>query len=131
MKRWRPWIELALLLAHVGAVILLFRLIEDRRLAATLAGALFLEIGFVVVTLEWIWGRRFESIAFWTAVVFLLVSAIPIMGLRLAYWETPFAQTAVFGVTGPQLHAVSSWVYLSMIVGVFAEFFFNRRVLKT
>lgn len=121
IKELRVWIELVLLGLHVLAVVLIFRWIEDRRLAGLTAACLFLEIGLVVTFLEYRWGRALGSLAFWSALIFLLGSVVPVVGLRLTFWETPFDEIQWMGITGSQLHRISNFTYISMIAMVVVE----------
>lgn len=121
LKNYRMWIELVLLVAHIGAVILIFRTIEDRRLAGVIAGTLFLEISTTILVLEIIWGRGLRSLAFWGAVFFLVVSALPVMILRFAFWEIPFDSIELMGITGRQLHTLANATYMGIIAMVILE----------
>lgn len=121
LKEFRVWIELILLGLHILAVVLIFRAIEDRKTAGLVAGSLFLEIGLVITFLEFKYGRALRSLAFWSALIFFLGSAIPVMALRLAFWETPFDQIEWMGVTGGQLHRLSNFTYMAIIFMVVVE----------
>lgn len=130
MGRYRTWIELVLLGLHILAVVLIFRTIEDRRIAGVVAGSLFLEIGLVVMWLEWKWGRGLGSLAFWAAMIFFWGSAVPVMGLRLAFWETPFDEIQWLGVTGRQLHQMSNGTYMAILLMAVVEGLRDRWVRK-
>lgn len=125
-KHARSWTELGLLAAHIAAVIFLFRLIDDRRLAGVIAGSLFLEIGVLLAFLEVKFGRGLKSLVFWAAAFFLVVSAIPVMSLRLTHWDMAFDEIEWMGLTGRQLHSFSNATYLLMAGAVIIEAFRDR-----
>lgn len=108
--------EVSILLITIPIVILLFKFIEERKIAATLAGFLFLTVGLTLVSLEWRRLRGAQSILFWSAWFFLFASVFPILGLRLANWDRPFDETALFGITGPSFHHYSNAIYIMMVV---------------
>lgn len=115
-RRWRIVLEVILLIMHIALVMAIFRWIEDRKIAGVVAGGFFLEIGVVVMALEWWWGRGPRSLAFWAAAIFLVGSAIPVMALRLTHWEVPFDEIQWLGVTGRQLHQMSNGTYIAILL---------------
>lgn len=115
-------LDMVVLALTVPLVMLTFRLIPDRKLAATLAGVLF-----VLGPIAMIWSHRrlpwrvgIDGL-WWVAVAqFVLLFAIPILGIRLLFWSTPFEELRFFGVPGPQWHRLANTSYLAMAVGVLA-----------
>lgn len=113
-------LEMVVLALTVPLVMLTFRLIPDRKIAATVAGILFVLGPILMVRshrrLPW---RPGPDRLWWAAVAqFVLLFAIPILGLRLLFWETPFEELRFFGVPGPQWHRLANTSYLIMAVGV-------------
>ncbi len=97
-------------------VVLFFKYIGDRQIAATAAGSLFVGVPLGMLLVEF---RRtgFKS-KVWMFVVlqFWILFALPIMGLRIFNWGVPFEDLSFFGVSGPFLHRWSSKSYMLMMV---------------
>ena len=96
-------------------VMLSFRWIEDRQVAATFAGALFVILPLGMWTLEL--RHREPQRRLWLASLlqFWIFFALPIMGLRVFNWGVPFDQLSLFGIPGPFLHQWSSKSYMVMV----------------
>ena len=108
----------------VIAVMLIFKLISNHQVAATLAGCLFVGIPVWLMVQEY---RRagFEVFGWYVGVLqFWTLFALPILGLRIFNWGVPFEQLSFLGIAGPLLHSISSKSYLVMM-GVTAWFWFK------
>ena len=97
------------------AVLVIFRLIPERQLAATAAGILFVLLPLVLMILEYRRAELQEMLWFVAVLQFWTVFALPILGMRLANWGVPFEQLSVFGIPGPVLHQFSSKSYIVMM----------------
>ena len=117
----RSMIQLALMLMVIFLVVLIFKFIEPVKVAALVAGILFLLIGVGICYSEKKWGRGFRSPAFWTAMVFLLVFVLPIFGLRLLNWHSDFADLSVAGIKAQSLHELSSRCYTLLMATIVYE----------
>ncbi|MFN7727840.1 MAG: hypothetical protein ACK5P7_01655 [Bdellovibrio sp.] len=109
---------LGLELVVVVAVIMIFKVIEDRALAGTIAGMTFLISTALVLVLEWIHVKRLT----WTiagGAIFMALSVLPILIIRSATWGTPFDQAEFLGIRGAWLHKISNYVFLLFLVGIF------------
>lgn len=59
----------------------------------------------------------FKEWAFFLGLLqFWLLFALPIMGLRLAYWDQDFNNLDLFGIPAPELHHWSSKSYILMML---------------
>lgn len=108
-------IQLAGMLSAILIVIVIFKVIEPLKLAALVAGSVFLLVSLGVLYSENRWGRGSRSLAFWTAVFFLVAFVIPIFGLRILYWNEDFQNLSVFGVQAQTLHHLSSRFYVLLL----------------
>jgi len=110
--------ETIVLLVWIVVVGLIFRFIADRQIAGLLAGT-----GFVIIPI-WLMYKQLnlpnsyvKGIKLGVVAFFLLFNALPIIGLRLFNWGLDFNTLNLFGiVTGRQIHQVSSWIYLAMVL---------------
>lgn len=110
---------LGYLIAQVIVIVLvmvIFKFIPDRQIAATVAGVLFVGLPVVLMALEY---RRAElSQFFWFVAVlqFWTLFALPILGIRLLNWGVPFEELSFIGIPGPVLHQWSSKSYMVMVL---------------
>jgi hypothetical protein len=118
-NRFRVYLLIHVLL--IFAVTLCFRLIADRKLAALVAGSLFLITPTYVAVREARLGKPWLRPSFWGALIFLLVSALPIFCLRIFNWQESFENLSLFGFSGPQLHQMSNSIFLLMLMTFFAD----------
>ena len=105
----------------VLVVLFLFRGVADRGVAGLVAGLIFFLVASGIWLYELRFGRGARSLSFWACTLFVAVSALPILFLRLAYWGMPFELLSVGGITGPQLHKVSNYVFAGMLVAHFVD----------
>jgi hypothetical protein len=115
----------------VVAVIFLFRLIADRKIAALIAGTLFLIGPVLVLYFEMRAKCLLRSFSSWGACVFLLFSALPIFGLRILNWNEPFENLTLLGIPAPELHKISNIVFFAMLATFAADSFLALRKEKT
>lgn len=96
-------------------VMLFFKLIPDRQVAATAAGALFVGIPASMLLVEF--KRSGYKNKIWMVVVlqFWLFFALPIMGLRVFNWGVPFEDLSFLGIPGVVMHQWSSKSYMLMM----------------
>lgn len=110
--------ETLLLLVLIPLVVMIFRVIPDRKTASVVAGALFVLVPLIVI----LWRRRLRPrplMLWWVAVgQFWLIFAIPILGVRLANWDVEFAQLTWWGLSGTEWHQWSSWSFFAMLLGL-------------
>lgn len=108
-------------------VILTFRIVPDRKIASLLASSLFLGGSFWViwseVRIRFFW-KRFS---FYGAVIFLLVSALPIVSLRLLHWDQNFSDIHFLGFSGNDLHQFSNKVFVAMLIGFFIDLQLSKK----
>lgn len=110
--------QLFVLIMWIFVVGSLFAFISEKRVAAVIAGAGFIIIPILLIISEIKFGLGKKSIVTWTASVFLLLSALPIFGLRIFNWESEFSQLTLMGISANFLHRASNILYLVMIVAV-------------
>ena len=97
------------------AVLIIFRAIPDRQIAATVAGILFVLLPGILMVLEYRRAQLQEMFWFVAVLQFWTVFALPILGVRLLNWGVPFDHLSVIGIPGPVLHQFSSKSYIVMM----------------
>lgn len=111
-------------------VVLIFRNIQDRRLAGLIAGGLFILSASSVALYEFRFGSALKSFSFWGSLCFLLFSAFPIFFLRISKWNEDFSQVSLFGLQGPQLHQMGNLLFLLALITYFIDSYrYNRAKL--
>ncbi|MGE5087026.1 MAG: hypothetical protein ACM3MG_12045 [Bacillota bacterium] len=98
------------------AVMVIFRAIEDKQIAATVAGCLFVMMPVGLMSWEYKRAGFDETIWFVSILQFWTVFALPILGMRLLNWGVPFEKLSFLGLPGPALHYWSSKSYMVMMV---------------
>lgn len=110
--------DLVILALVIPAVILIFRLIPDRRSAALMAGTLFVMVPLGLMLRRWrqpLNGRAAQA-CWWGGVLFFwVIFALPILGMRLLYWELPFEEIVFLGIPGPVWHRSANSGFLVMM----------------
>lgn len=105
------------LLLWIVVVVLLFRFIENKKIAAVIAGLGFVMLPLGILRLE----MQKAELKSWLILIgglqFLLFFAAPIFFLRMTYWELPFEEIYFYGVPATDLHRYSNASYL-LFVGV-------------
>lgn len=98
-----------------------FRVIPDKKLASVFASLLFIGSSAGIM----FWEMKFPGFkrrpSFWGALGFLVLSALPVFGMRLLYWDIPFDEIQIAGVTGAQMHKASNYVFILMMVCFFID----------
>lgn len=116
----RAWMELGLLLINILVVTTLFKFFP-KPVAAVVAGLCFVGVSVAIIWAEGKYGRHQRSWAWWTGILFLGAAAIPILFLRVFFWGKSFEAVGFWGITGPQLHQISTYLYLVLIIAVLME----------
>ena len=100
----------------IAIVMIIFKVIVDRKIAATVAGTLFVLLPLAMLISEYAIAKLKHKI-WWIGVLqFWLLFALPILGLRVFNWESEFSDLSFMGVPGPTLHQWSSKSYMLMMV---------------
>jgi hypothetical protein len=108
-------------------VIGFFKFITDRQIAALCAGFLFLFGPIYVLWSEKKAGCKLRSASWWGSLVFLFISALPIFLLRIMYWNQPFENLSMLGISGPRLHQVSNYLFIVMLLCFVVDSFLSKR----
>jgi hypothetical protein len=102
-------------------VLLCFRMIPDKRTASLITSMLFILSSFGILIWEIRYPQFQKRATFWGLLVFLLFSALPILLVRLAYWDLPFEEIQVLGVSGTLMHRASSYVFFLLLICLFVD----------
>ena len=94
----------------------LFKFVENRQVAATLAGLLFVFAPLGLMIREYQRDKLEEKIWFYGVLQFWVLFALPILGIRLFNWGVPFDQLSFLGIPGTVLHSWSSKSYTVMML---------------
>ena len=94
-----------------------FKLIPVRVVAGAVAGTYFVLSGLYMTTRAWKWTDRWTSFSFYPLLTHVFAIAIPWLVVRAIHSDQPFERVQILGLSGPQLHQLSSWIFLSLMVG--------------
>jgi hypothetical protein len=115
MRQKRFLIYLIIQAVVIAAVVAIFKLSSDVKLASVQAGVLFVLLPVGLATYEIRKNGLARKSFFFGLMQFWIFFALPILGLRLLNWETPFDQLSFLGVPGPTLHHYANSSYMVMM----------------
>jgi hypothetical protein len=117
----------------------LFQTIPDRKIAAVLAGGLFVFLP-VLILLHHARTPKAEAsmvraVGAWKFAVlqFLMLFAVPIFFARVTHWEMEFRDVLIAGIPAPLIHRLSNVSFLIMLsatAGLVGLEFWNRKSKK-
>ena len=116
MKKLAYRYQLLMLLIWIPCVMVLFKIIEERKVAAVFAGAGFLILPCLFLFFEFFSKKKQRSrvLILFTG-LFLVFSALPIFLLRILNWNADFSQLSILGITADQMHKGSNYNYIVMV----------------
>ena len=116
----------------IAMVMIIFRVIVDKKVAATVAGTLFVLLPLAMLISEYAIAKLKHKIWYLGVLQFWLLFALPILGLRIFNWESEFQDLSFAGVPGPTLHQWSSKSYMvMMVITVATRIWVTRTAKKT
>jgi hypothetical protein len=123
-NRFRNYLSIEALV--IVLVIISFRFIPDKKMASILTSLLFIGSSAGIL----FWETKFSDFkkrpSFWGALGFLLLSALPVFGMRLLNWDIPFDEIQIAGVTGAQMHKASNYVFMLMMACFFVDSYLQQ-----
>lgn len=100
----------------IFAVVLIFKLNSDVKIASVQAGSLFVLLPLILGILEYK-KSGLSRVSFYVGLLqFWIFFALPILGLRLMNWDVSFNELSFLGVPGPALHQYANHSYMLMMV---------------
>lgn len=99
----------------IAVVMVIFAVIKNKQIAATVAGVLFVAMPIILMAREHQRAGFQEMTWFAGMLQFWVIFALPILGIRLLNWGVPFDQLFFWGIPGPLLHSWSSKSYMVMM----------------
>lgn len=121
-----------LFLAQVAAAILaavIFQVGLEPRIAGLIAGSFFVLVGLYGIKMSWPERRnRHLSLAvLGMSLIHLFAIALPMLGFRILNWNQPFSKVAVWGLSGPEFHQISTRLYFIWAVLVAVTWWLERK----
>lgn len=105
------WILLLQILT-VPLVVLSFRTIEPKRMAAVVAACIFIAVGFTMIQITRKWVEYRSHLCYWCIRVHVFVFSVPMLIGRLIFWEKDFNEIMYFNIPGPTFHRFSEKFYI-------------------
>jgi hypothetical protein len=120
--------QLICFIVWIFVVILLFKFISERQVAAAIAGS-----GFIILPtfclMQELRTRR-NRVYLGTLIIFLVFSALPIFLLRIFNWGVDFNTLSLFGVEAQTMHKYSNYLYMLMVLACGYQFYLVKRSYK-
>ena len=117
MKKITYFKQTLFLVLWIVVVILLFKFISNRQIAALFAGLGFLFLPAFVLGLQIVDNKLKSWIVVFSCLQFLIFFAMPIFFLRVFNWGTAFNDLFFLGISASDLHRYSNASYF-VLVGV-------------
>ncbi|MFZ4403017.1 MAG: hypothetical protein ACOYOK_02850 [Pseudobdellovibrionaceae bacterium] len=108
-----------ILILNIFAVTALFKIIPERRWAATIAGALFIFWPLLLMYWEWIFYKKTQKLSWlWllSLLQFLILFAIPIFYTRVVHWNSEFQSLFIAGIPAESMHRYANKSYSIMLL---------------
>lgn len=118
---------LALQVLTVPLVISIFKVIEPRNVAATLAGSLFVGLGFYIYKTSI---RSRSSLSLYFSFLHLFIFALPMLVRRIFYWNSSFEDIVIFGIPGPYFHRASEVFFVMLVLATLIDLVRSRFINK-
>lgn len=104
-----------------------FKFIEDRSLAAMVAGSCFLALGVTIVAIGLKDSVFRKTFTFWLGLIHLFVISVPMMVTRILTFGADFHTVKIFGlIPGPIFHRYSEMFYIVLVIGTVVDRVRNR-----
>lgn len=122
----RYLVYLVYFLLTIPTVLLLFKLIEPRKLASVFAASLF-----ITCSLLPIWGetknKTKSTFVFWAAVGFLVLFSAPMTLVRLINYDIDFSSISFGSISGPEFHKYSNYGFIILLTSTIIDYFQAKR----
>jgi hypothetical protein len=105
------WLILLIEILTVPVVMGFFKFVEPKKLAAILAGSIFIITGLFILRVCRLWPDAFASFTYWMIHVHLFVFSIPMLVARAAFWNKNFEEIRFVFFSGPQFHNLAEKSY--------------------
>ena len=108
---------------------LVFQFGLEPRVAGVLAGTMFIAVGFYAMRISWLErrNRHFTLAVLGLALVHLFGVAFPMLVFRILHWDQPFSKVAVWGLSGPEFHSLSTRLYGVWITVTAVAWYMERK----
>jgi hypothetical protein len=120
--------QIIILVLWILVVTALFKFISDRHMAAVIAG-----LGFIIIPFSFLISElknKKNVFHIFTLTFFLLMSAVPIFGIRVVYWGVEFKSLNFLGIEAQFLHKISSYFYVLIMISTVYCFLKENKIFK-
>lgn len=121
----KPYKFLFFFILEVLSIILavfIFKNIESKNLAGLIAGSQFLALGLYVLISLLKSSQPFKFFTFYGALSHIFLTTIPMLFLRLSYWNTDFKELSFLSFPTENLHKFSEKVFLFLMLCTLLDF---------
>lgn len=112
---------LAIEVLTAPVVIMYFKFIEPKKLAAVFAASTFVITGFAILKITRRWKDAYASFVYWAIHIHIFVFAIPMLVARVAFWQKPFEDVRFLYFSGPEYHLIAQKVYAILVLGTLVD----------
>lgn len=118
-SRYRNYIFVQLVV--VAVVIGIFKVISNKQIASMFASSLFIGSALGILWNEFKHPHPLKRPSVWGTSIFLVFSALPVFLLRVLNWGVDFSEVSFMGLTGVEMHKMSNYFFILMLLGFFID----------
>jgi len=98
-----------------------FSTLDNKILAGALAGGYFLFSGLYMLWRLRGWSPRWQSPTWYVLLVHVFAISLPMLISRFMQINLSFEDVRILGLTGPQFHQVSNYVFMALIFSTIVD----------
>lgn len=121
MNRRDLFVFLVLELFAIAWAAAMFKWIESRLFAGALAGGYFVISAAYITWRVSRWEDRWRSACFYPLLLHLFGVSLPMVISRFLQANQVFENVQIWGLSGPEFHRLSGWVFSALIAGTVVD----------
>jgi hypothetical protein len=125
-KQNRYLIYILFLIATIPAVMLLFKMIEPKKLASLFAASLFISASLVII-----WGelknKTLKTPSLIAAIGFLILFSAPMLIVRILNYDQDFSSLTIGPLTAPEFHKYSNYGFMMLLLTTVVDYFRSKK----
>jgi hypothetical protein len=100
---------------------LVFSLVHNHFVAGLLAGSYFIVSAALMLRWAWRWPDKWRSLTLYPLALHLFGVALPMVIMRLIHADVEFSEITIWGLSGPEFHALSGKIFAVLIVATLID----------
>jgi hypothetical protein len=114
-------------LVVIVGVVVLFRVIPDRKIASIFTTLLFILLSAIIFYVESTKIEKWKNPLFICSGIFLFLIVIPLAVVRFLNWQYDFSELKIWWIAAPKFHNISNYIFILMIIASLWNLFKSRK----